>query len=80
MYDFAVLAVPLAFLYGDRAFDRLEWAGTIAANLLFIGFAIVQAPVGPAIVAIVLALVLRRAVPDLRQSVAQHAIQLNLAR
>ena len=79
MYDFAVLAVPLAFLYRERAFDRLEWAATIAANLLFVGFAIVQAPVGPAIVAIVLALILRRAVPDLRRSVAQHAIQLKLA-
>ena len=61
MYDFAILAVPLAFLFRERPFDRLEWAGTIAANLLFIAFAIFPLPVGPVIVAIVLALILRRA-------------------
>ncbi len=61
MYDFAILAVPLAFLFRERAFDRFEWTGAIAANLIFIGFAIFPLPVGPAIVAIVLALVLRRA-------------------
>jgi len=79
MYDFAILAVPLAFLFRERAFDRFEWAGIAAANLLFVGFAIYPVPVGPAIVAIVLALVLRRAVPGLGQSAAQHAVKLNLA-
>jgi hypothetical protein len=69
MYDFAVLAVPFAFLFRERPFDRLECAGTIAANLLFVGFAIFPVPVGPAIIAIVLTLVLRRAgcrVTDIR--------------
>jgi hypothetical protein len=79
MYDFAILAVPLAFLFRERAFDPIECAGAVAANLLFVGFAIVPAPVGPAIIAIVLALVLRRAVPGLGQLTAQHAVKLNLA-
>jgi hypothetical protein len=61
MYDFAVLAVPFAFLFRERAFDRVEWIGAMAANLLFVGFAVFPAPVGTAIVAIVLLLVLRRA-------------------
>jgi arabinofuranan 3-O-arabinosyltransferase len=61
MYDFAVLAVPFAFLFRERAFDRIEWTGAILANVLFVGFAIYPVPVGPAIIAIVLALVLRRA-------------------
>jgi arabinofuranan 3-O-arabinosyltransferase len=61
MYDFAVLAVPFAFLFRERAFDRIEWTGVILANVLFVGFAVYPVPVGPAIIAIVLALVLRRA-------------------
>jgi hypothetical protein len=79
MYDFAVLAVPLAFLFRARAFDSIEWAGIAAANLFFVGFAIYPAPIGPAIIAIVLLLVLRRAVPALGQLGAQHAVKLNLA-
>ena len=79
MYDFAILAVPFAFLSRERTFDRIEWAGLAAANLLFAGFAIYQAPVGPVIIAIVLALTLRRAVPHLMQSGVQHAVKLNLA-
>lgn len=79
MYDFAILAVPLAFLFRERAFDGLEWAGIVAANLVFVGFAIYPMPVGPAIVAIVLLLVLRRAIPGLGQLALQHAVKLNPA-
>jgi riboflavin transporter FmnP len=78
MYDFVVLAVPFAFLFRERAYDRTEWAGAIAANVLFIGFAAFPAPVGTAIVAIVFALVLRRAsrLPGTERAVSGLSIPL----
>jgi arabinofuranan 3-O-arabinosyltransferase len=79
MYDFAILAVPFAFLFRAHAFDQLEWAGVIAVNCLFIGFAFYPVPIGPAMIAIVLALVLRRALRDAVQydsAFASRAAQL----
>lgn len=62
MYDFPLLAVSLAFLFRAHPFDRVEWAGIAAANLLFVAFIFVKVPFGPLIVAIVALLVLRRAI------------------
>ena len=76
MYDFAILAVPFAFLCRARAFDRLEWAGMIAVNCLVVGFAFDPMPIGPAMIAIVLALVLRRAAPQYEGMFAGNAPQL----
>jgi arabinofuranan 3-O-arabinosyltransferase len=63
MYDFPILAVPLAFLYRDRAFDHVELAGIALANLCLLVFAcgIVAAPIGPLAVLFVGMLIVRRA-------------------
>jgi hypothetical protein len=62
MYDFPILAVPLAFLFRDRAFDRLELAGITLAGLCLLSFAcgIVTIPVGTLAVALVGLLIIRR--------------------
>ncbi|HEY2445487.1 MAG TPA: glycosyltransferase family 87 protein [Rhizomicrobium sp.] len=60
VYDFPVLLVALAFLYRHRAFDRVEWFGAIAVNMLMLEFVAQIAPIGPGIVLLVGALVLRR--------------------
>jgi hypothetical protein len=62
MYDFPILAVPLAFLFRDRTFDRLELAGITLAGLCLLSFAcgIVTIPVGTLAVALVGLLIIRR--------------------
>ncbi|MGH7487987.1 MAG: glycosyltransferase family 87 protein, partial [bacterium] len=63
LYDFAVLAVPLAFLLHETrttGFLPYELAGIAAACLLIFIFPLVMAPVGLAAAFIVLALILRR--------------------
>ncbi len=63
MYDFPIIAVPLAFLFRDRAFDRVELAGIAFANLCILAFAcgLLTIPIGPFAVAAVAALIARRA-------------------
>jgi arabinofuranan 3-O-arabinosyltransferase len=63
-YDFPVILVALAFLYRDRPFDRAEWAGVAATNLIILGFFAQVAPIGPAAMLIVLLLVARRVLPS----------------
>jgi hypothetical protein len=61
-YDFPVILVAFAFLYRQRVFDRGEWIAVAAANLLMAVFLFQLAPIGPVIVMIAGALVLRRMV------------------
>ena len=63
MYDFPILAIPLAFLFRDHAFDRVELAGIALANLSILAFAcgILTIPVGPFAVAATVLLIARRA-------------------
>jgi heme/copper-type cytochrome/quinol oxidase subunit 1 len=60
VYDLPVLAVAIAFLYRDRAFDRIEVAGLGLALLCVAAFAFVAAPTGLFAILAVAALVLRR--------------------
>ncbi|HTT84410.1 MAG TPA: glycosyltransferase family 87 protein [Rhizomicrobium sp.] len=78
MYDFPMLAVPLAFLFRDRAFDRVEIAGIALANLLILVFAsgFLTIPIGPFAVAAVGALIARRAA---QQSAAPAQQRTSLA-
>jgi arabinofuranan 3-O-arabinosyltransferase len=61
-YDFPMILVAFALLYRQHVFDRAEWLAFAAANLLMAAFLFQLAPVGPAIVMIAGALVLRRAI------------------
>jgi hypothetical protein len=66
LYDFAVLAVPLAFLLHEArmtGFLPYELAGIAATCFLILIFPLVMAPVGLAAAFIVLALILRRIAP-----------------
>lgn len=62
MYDFPILAIPLAFLYRERSFDTVELTGIGLANALTLGYAfgVWVAPVGPLAAVLVGALVIRR--------------------
>ena len=60
VYDLPVLAVAIAFLYRDRAFDRIEVAGLGLALLCVAAFALVPAPTGLFAILAVAALVFRR--------------------
>lgn len=62
VYDFPVLLVAMAFLYRHRSFDRVEWSCIIMANLFLLAFLAQIAPVGPVIVVMVAALILRRTI------------------
>lgn len=79
MYDLPILAVPLAFLYRERSFDKIELAGIAFANLCILAFTfdLLVIPVGSLAAATVGGLVLRRvwnlhAVP-VRQALPQGA-------
>ncbi len=61
IYDFVVLTVPLAFLYRERAFDRVEVAGVAVANVCVGSFLFFPTPIGLAGIAITAALIARRA-------------------
>jgi hypothetical protein len=80
MYDFAILAVPLAFLYRERSFDRTEIAGIAFANTCILAFTcgVLVIPIGPFATATVGILVARRflqlrAVPVQQQVALQGA-------
>jgi hypothetical protein len=62
MYDYPILAVPLAFLFRDREFDCVELAGMALAGICLLAYAcgVVAMPIGPAAVACVASLILRR--------------------
>lgn len=60
IYDLPVLLVGMAFLYRHRSFDGIEWVVIIAANLVTLLFLAQLAPVGPAIVLVICALLMRR--------------------
>ncbi len=60
IYDFPVFVVALAFLYRHRPFDRLEWCGVVAINLLMLTFLAQTTPIGPGIAVLIGALILRR--------------------
>jgi hypothetical protein len=62
MYDFVILAVPLAFLYREHGFDRTEIAGIAFANLCILAFTcgILVVPIGSLATATVGILVARR--------------------
>lgn len=74
LYDFPMLAVPFAFLYRDRGFDRVEIAATIAANLLMLAFVWAALPIGPLLTLVPLALIARRTgIPAIRLVALQRA-------
>jgi hypothetical protein len=60
VYDLPVLAVAIAFLYRDRAFDRIEVAALGLALLSVAAFAFVPAPTGFLATLAVAAIILRR--------------------
>lgn len=60
VYDFAVLMVSFAFLYRERAFDNLEIAGIVLANLCIGAFLFFPTPIGLIAIAIAVALIARR--------------------
>jgi arabinofuranan 3-O-arabinosyltransferase len=74
LYDLVVLAVPMAFLIragGQRGFLTGEWPGLGIACLLIFIFPFVKAPVGLAAIAVVGALIVRRAL-NLAERDAAH--------
>jgi hypothetical protein len=64
VYDLPVLAVAIAFLYRDRAFDRIEGAALSFALLCVIAFAFLPAPTGLLANLAVAALILRRVIAE----------------
>lgn len=75
MYDLPILVLPLAFLHRERAFDTFELAGIALAGacLLTFTFGVLVIPVGTFAVAIVAALIVRRAAEETRVSVPGRA-------
>lgn len=61
-YDLPILAVPLAYLWRDRAFDHGEQIAIAAVLLLLAGCMIVPAPLGLGAILVVMALTVRRTV------------------
>lgn len=61
-YDLPILAVPLAFLWRQRIFDRVEQVAIIALLILLAGCMIVPAPLGLGAILVVMGLAVRRAV------------------
>ncbi|HEY1613552.1 MAG TPA: glycosyltransferase family 87 protein [Rhizomicrobium sp.] len=74
MYDFPILAVPLALLWRERPFDRVEFVGIGAAGLFLsiYAFGILVAPMGPFAAIAVVALIARRVVLDSPSAVPLH--------
>ncbi|HEX3943396.1 MAG TPA: glycosyltransferase family 87 protein [Rhizomicrobium sp.] len=60
LYDLPILAVSLAFLFRDRAFDRLEWIGIASVALALLSYLVVMLPVGPLLLLIIAAMIVRR--------------------
>lgn len=80
MYDLPILAVPLAFLYREKSFDKVELAGIAFANLCILAFTfgLLVVPVGCVAAATIGGLVLRRAWHLRAVSVGQ-AVPLGIA-
>jgi hypothetical protein len=74
MYDFPLLAVAFAFLYRDRAFDRVELAGVAFANLCILAFTfgVLVIPIGALAAAATGGIVIRRAARELTKPFAGH--------
>ena len=73
MYDYVVLAVPMAFLVHAglaSGFRRGEMLGFAAAGLLILIFLFVKAPIGPVATLIIAVLIGRRVVLELRSGTA----------
>jgi arabinofuranan 3-O-arabinosyltransferase len=73
MYDYVVLAVPMAFLVHAglaSGFRRGEMLGFAAAGLLILIFPFVKAPIGPVATLIIAVLIGRRVVLELRSGTA----------
>jgi hypothetical protein len=64
VYDLPVLAVAIAFLYCDRAFDRIEGAVLGFALLCVAAFAFLSAPTGLLANLAVAAVILRRVLAE----------------
>jgi arabinofuranan 3-O-arabinosyltransferase len=78
IYDFPVLAIPLAYLLRSgfaTGFLFLEWPAIAAACALILIFPVVAMPTGLAAAAIVAALVARRAAADLMTTSAAPTIR-----
>jgi hypothetical protein len=59
-YDLPILAVPLAFLWREKPFDRFETSVIAAAALLLAGCATIPAPLGLGAILLTAALAMRR--------------------
>jgi len=64
MYDFPLLAVAFAFLYRERAFNRVEAMVAAATLLAMLPFMRVAAPIGPLLALLPALLIVRRLVPS----------------
>jgi hypothetical protein len=71
VYDLPILAVAIAFLYRDRAFDRIEIAALGLALLCVAAFAVLPAPTGLLAILAIAAIILRRVLSD--TSLSQRA-------
>ncbi|HEY2033747.1 MAG TPA: glycosyltransferase family 87 protein [Rhizomicrobium sp.] len=60
LYDFPMLAVPFAFLYRDRTFDRVEIVAAAFGSLVMLVFVWGALPIGPLLVLIPVVLIARR--------------------
>lgn len=59
-YDLPILAVSLAFLFKDRAFDPTEWTVVILVDLVLLSFMWQTSPVGPIAILLIMGLIARR--------------------
>ncbi len=71
-YDLPILAVPLAFLFRDRAFDRIEWAAFAGLALVLFSYFAVVLPVGPVLLLITAGMIVRR-VKQIRPTLVRYA-------
>jgi hypothetical protein len=70
MYDFPLLAVPFAFLFRARGFDRVEIGAIIAINAVIAIFAWTALPIGPLLALLTAFLIARRAKPQASPDIA----------
>jgi hypothetical protein len=59
-YDFPALLIAFAFLYCECPFDRADWIIVGVANLLMAAFLAQLAPIGPFIILLAGAMIVRR--------------------
>jgi hypothetical protein len=72
-YDFPLLIVGVAFLYRHGPFDRIEWMGIAAVNILIAASLAQLAPLGPITVVLVAAMTMRRILRTHSNSAARGA-------